>query len=172
MAAVRALLAGGANANAATMSGGATPLHLAAANGNPEVVNALLTHGAVVDARDGAWEQTPLMWAAAANRVKVVEVLLKAGASVKAMSKVEDTPARERADRTSLQLRSRRVAALKAAEQPLRPRTRHVDEALQCHAAGVHVIEHHRHQRLHARHARMTVGIGVVLFFARVRRVV
>jgi hypothetical protein len=61
------------------------------------------------------------MWAANYNRVPVIELLVKAGASVKAKSKVEDTPARDRADRAANQLRQRRVAALKAAEQPPRP---------------------------------------------------
>ncbi|MEW5918594.1 MAG: ankyrin repeat domain-containing protein, partial [Gemmatimonadota bacterium] len=99
----------------------ATPLHLAAAQGRPEVVAALLDKGAQVDAKEGAWSQTPLMWAAAYNRVAAAEVLVKRGAELKATSKVEDIPARERADRAANQLRQRRVAALKAAEQPPRP---------------------------------------------------
>jgi ankyrin repeat protein len=113
----RTLLEAGANANAATSSGGATPLHLAAAQGNPDVISALLDHGAKVDARETAWRQTPLMWAADFNRVKAIEVLIARGADLRAASKVEDIPARERADRTVAAARSRRVAALKAAEQ-------------------------------------------------------
>jgi len=118
---VRALLDAGANVNAKTSSGGASPLHLAAAQGNAEVVNALLDKSAVVDARDGAWSETPLMWAAAYNRVDAMQALLKHGANIAAASKVEDIPARERADRAAAALRNRRVAALKAAEQPPRP---------------------------------------------------
>jgi ankyrin repeat protein len=121
--AVKALLEGGANANAATTSGGATPLHLAAAQGSVESVSALLAHGAQVDAREGAWAQTPLMWAAAYNRVAVLELLLTRGAELKVTSKVEDIAARERSDRAANQLRQRRVAALKAVEQPQRPPT-------------------------------------------------
>jgi uncharacterized protein len=121
LAAVRALLDAGADVSAKTSSGGASPLHLAAAQGNAEVVNTLLDKKAVVDVRDGAWSETPLMWAAAYNRVDAMQALLKRGANIAAASKVEDVPARERADRAALALRNRRVAALKAAEQPPRP---------------------------------------------------
>jgi ankyrin repeat protein len=120
-AVVKALLENGANVNAKTTSGGAQPLHLAAAQGNADVVNVLIDKGAVVDARDGAWDETPLMWAAAYNRVEAVRALVKRGANVALASKVEDIPAREKADRAALTLRNRRVAALKAAEQPPRP---------------------------------------------------
>ncbi|HEY7569182.1 MAG TPA: ankyrin repeat domain-containing protein [Gemmatimonadaceae bacterium] len=120
-AVVKALLDAGADANTATTSGGATPLHLAAAQGNTETISALLDHGAQVNAKEGAWGQTPLMWAAAYNRLAALELLLARGADVKLTSKVEDIPARERADRAANQLRNRRVAALKAAEQPPRP---------------------------------------------------
>jgi ankyrin repeat protein len=122
-AVVKALLDAGANANLATTSGGATPLHLAAAQGNTETIAALLDHGAQVNAKEGAWGQTPLMWAAAYNRLGALEMLLARGADVRLTSKVEDIPARERADRAANQLRQRRVAALKAAEQAPRPAT-------------------------------------------------
>src|SRR4029450_7093116 len=118
---VRALLEAGANVNAKTTSGGASPLHLAAAQGSADAVNALLDKGATVDARDGAWDETPLMWAAAYNRIDALQALIKRGANIEAASKVEDIPARERADRAAQGLRNRRVAALKAAEQPPRP---------------------------------------------------
>ena len=118
---VRALLDAGANPNAATTSGGATALHFAAAQGSAEVIAALLQKGAKVDAKEGAWAQTPLMWASAYNRVAAIDLLVSRGADVKVTSKVEDIPARERADRAANQLRQRRVAALKAAEQPPRP---------------------------------------------------
>lgn len=119
--AVKVLLESGANVSATTTSGGATPLHLAAAQGNSETIAALLARGAVVDAKEGAWGQTPLMWAAAYDRVKAIELLIAKGADIKATSKVEDIPARERADRAANQARQRRMAALKAAEQPARP---------------------------------------------------
>ncbi len=115
---VKTLLEAGANANATTSSGGATALHLAAAQGSPDVIIALLDGGAKVDVRDAAWGQTPLMWAADFNRVKAIEILIARGADIRATSKVEDIPARERADRAVATLRGRRVAALKAAEQP------------------------------------------------------
>ncbi len=116
---VIALLDAGADAKATTTSGGATALHLAAAQGSVESVAALITHGAVVDAREEAWGQTALMWAAAYDRVRVIELLTARGADVKLVSKVENVPAREVADRAANALRNRRVAALKAADAPV-----------------------------------------------------
>jgi ankyrin repeat protein len=116
---IKALVQGGANANAATSSGGATPLHLAAAQGTPDAITALVDGGAKVDVRESAFGQTPLMWAAAANRVAAMQVLIAKGADVKAVSKIENIPEREKTDRAALALRNRRVAALKAAEQPV-----------------------------------------------------
>ncbi len=118
---IRALLDAGADVSVKTSSGGAQPIHLAAAQGNPDALVALLEKGAKVDALEGAWGQTPLMWAAAYNRLAAMQTLIKRGANVGAYSKIEDIPARERADRAAAGLRNRRVAALKAAEQPPRP---------------------------------------------------
>ena len=114
---IKALVQAGADVNAVTTAGGATPLHYAAANGNADAIVALLDKGAKVDARESAWSETPLMWAAASNRVNAVQVLLSRGADLKAVSKLEDMPAREKAERAALTLRARRVAALKSAEQ-------------------------------------------------------
>ena len=119
-ATVKALLQAGANANAVTSSGGATPLHFAAEQGNVESIAALIDKGAKVDATETAFGQTPLMWAAASNRGGAVELLIARGANIKIASKVEDIAARERAERSALGLRTRRVAALKSAEQTLR----------------------------------------------------
>ncbi|HEY5546395.1 MAG TPA: ankyrin repeat domain-containing protein [Gemmatimonadaceae bacterium] len=117
--AVKALLKAGADAKAVTSAGGATPLHLAAGIGSTESISALLDAGAGVDAREGAWGQTPLMWAANYDRVEAVKLLLSRGADIKAISKVESVPERERTDAASRSLRNRRVAALAQAEQPL-----------------------------------------------------
>ena len=114
---IKALVQAGADVNAATTAGGATPLHYAAANGNADAIVALLDKGAKVDARESAWSETPLMWAAASNRVSALQVLVSRGADLKAVSKLEDMPAREKAERAALTLRARRVAALKSAEQ-------------------------------------------------------
>ena len=116
---VVALLDAGADAKATTTSGGATALHLAAAQGSAESIAALLAHGALVDAREEAWGQTALMWASAYDRVPVIELLTARGADVKLVSKVENIPAREVADRMSNALRNRRIAALKAADAPV-----------------------------------------------------
>jgi ankyrin repeat protein len=118
---IRALLDAGADVAAKTSSGGAQAIHLASAQGNPDAIVALLEKGAKVDALEGAWNQTPLMWAASFNRLEAMQTLIKRGANVSAYSKVEDIPARERSDRAAAGLRNRRVAALKAAEQPPRP---------------------------------------------------
>src|SRR6185369_15114253 len=59
-----------------------------------------------------------------------------------------------------------------SAEQPLRPMTGEVDEAFDSQAAGVHMVEHHRHQRLHARHAGWGSRIWLRLLFEGVRRMV
>lgn len=117
-AVVKALIEAGADVNAVTTSGGAAPLHFAAGVGDTASILALLAHGAKVDVREGAWSQTPLMWAADYNRVSAIRVLVSHGADLKATSKVENIPEREKADRAQAQLRSRRVAALKAAEAP------------------------------------------------------
>src|SRR5437763_928812 len=84
-------------------SGGATPLHFAAANGNPDAIMALLEKGAAIDARDSAFGETPLMWAAAYDRATAVQVLTAKGADLKAVSRVEDISAREKAERAALQ---------------------------------------------------------------------
>jgi ankyrin repeat protein len=118
---IRALLDAGADVSVKTSSGGAQPIHLAAAQGNPDAIVALLEKGAKVDALEGAWGQTPLMWASAYNRLDAMQTLIKRGANIGAYSKIEDIPARERSDRAAAGLRNRRVAALKAAEQPPRP---------------------------------------------------
>ncbi len=117
---VKQLVEAGANVNATTTTGGATSLHLAAAQGNKDAIVALLDRGAKINVRESAWGQTPLMWAAAYNRVNAIDVLIKRGAELDAVSKVEDVPARERADRSLQQARNRRVAALRGADQPAR----------------------------------------------------
>ena len=117
-AAVKALLKAGANAKAITSAGGVTPLHFAAGIGSTESLTALLDAGAEVDVREGAFGQTPLMWASNYDRVAAVKLLLSRGANIKAVSKVENIPDRERADAASRGLRNRRVQALAQAENP------------------------------------------------------
>ena len=120
-ATVAALVEAGGDVNVATASGGATPLHLAAEIGDTAVIRVLLSHKATVDIRESAFGQTPLMWAAAANRVEAMRALMAGGADLKATSKVTDMAAEEKAARAALTLRTRRMTALKAAEQPPRP---------------------------------------------------
>ena len=117
-AAVKALLKAGANAKVVTSAGAVTPLHFAAGIGSTESITALLESGATVDARESAFGQTPVMWAANYDRVESVKLLLQRGADIKAVSKVENIPDRERADAQSRGLRNRRVQALAQAENP------------------------------------------------------
>jgi ankyrin repeat protein len=107
--AAKVLLASGANVNA--------PLHFASSNGDSATVDALLDKGAAINARDSANAQTPLMWAAAADRVFAVTTLIKHGADLEVTSRVEDIPLVEKADRAAAAARTRRIAALKSAEE-------------------------------------------------------
>jgi ankyrin repeat protein len=88
-AAVKTLLAGGADPKAASVTG-STPLMLAAASGSVETVSALLDAGADINGKESAREETALMFAAARNRVDVIRLLAKRGGNVAATSKVQD----------------------------------------------------------------------------------
>jgi serine/threonine-protein phosphatase 6 regulatory ankyrin repeat subunit B len=65
---------------------GWTPLHLAAAKGQKEVVELLLTHNAHVNAKDDSGE-TPLFHAVRFGNKDIVELLLDHGADVNAKDK-------------------------------------------------------------------------------------
>ena len=113
-AAVRALLAAGADAGAVT-STGATALHFAAGSGSAAAVSALLDGGADVDAREPVWGQTPLMFAAARARTEAIVVLLARGADPELAGAVVDVGARNEADREESRRRRGRIAALRSA---------------------------------------------------------
>jgi ankyrin repeat protein len=115
---VKALLAAGANPNAVTSSGGATPLHFAASEGTAESIVALLDKRAAVNARDSAFGQTPLMWAAAANRADAIRALASHGADVAATSRVDNVPKLDSIERAATQTYIRRLAAVRAADNP------------------------------------------------------
>ena len=87
IAAIEALLAGGANVNAKAEYYGATPLHDAAAHGSPSAVEALLAGGANVHAKNEGGA-TPLHVAAFPGSPSAIEALLAGGANVNA--KTED----------------------------------------------------------------------------------
>jgi uncharacterized protein len=75
IAAVKHLLASGADARAATTLGHVTPLALAAINGDAAIILALLNAGAAVDAANADGD-TPLMLAAASGNTDAIKVLL------------------------------------------------------------------------------------------------
>ena len=76
---IEALLAAGADANAAK-STGTTPLMLAAAAGKVDAVKALLDHGARANEKETSHGQTALMFAAGMGRGDVIRLLMKRGA--------------------------------------------------------------------------------------------
>jgi ankyrin repeat protein len=115
---VKALLAAGANPNAVSNTGGATPLHFAASEGTPESITALLDNRAVVNARDSAFGQTPLMWAAASNRADAIRVLASRGGDLQATSRVDNVPKLDSMERAATQSYLRRIAAMRAADNP------------------------------------------------------
>jgi ankyrin repeat protein len=88
-AVVGALLDGGADPNAVSMTG-STPLMLAAGAGNVDAVERLLGAGVEIDAKERARGQTALMFAAAYNRVEVIKLLARRGANLAMTSKVVD----------------------------------------------------------------------------------
>lgn len=66
--------------NAADEADGATPLHVAAAQGNYQVAAALVEAGAIVDVQDTEVGTTPLILATQGRAGDIVELLLLAGA--------------------------------------------------------------------------------------------
>lgn len=71
---------------------GATPLHIAAANGYLSVVEFLLDHGVRTDVKDkDDWQ--PSHAAACWGHIDVLELLAQAGANLNAKNKNEETPA-------------------------------------------------------------------------------
>lgn len=78
-AAVKALLAKGADANAKSPYG-ATGLFFAADRGNAEVARILLDHGADPNVKDTFYGATAMTWALQKKHVEVIKVLLAKGA--------------------------------------------------------------------------------------------
>lgn len=70
---------------------GRTPLHVAAQNGQNDIVKLLISNGARVDARSH-WKYTALSFAAESARQDVVVTLLDAGADLEAVTKEGFTP--------------------------------------------------------------------------------
>lgn len=85
VAAVRAALQGGADANAVGMDG-SPPLVFAATNGDPEFTAALLAAGADVNAPNQTNGATALHAAAFLGNAEVAQLLLENGADAQAMS--------------------------------------------------------------------------------------
>lgn len=86
LAAVQALLAGGADPNVQSTGNGNTALMAAAASGRDDIVQVLLAAGADVNARQAASKYTPLMFAASEGHAEVTQSLVNSGADVNAKS--------------------------------------------------------------------------------------
>ena len=87
---VKALLAGGADANARG-SGGAVALHYAARSGDLDMIEALVAAGAAVDART-VQDATPLLFAIEYGNKDAAALLLAKGANASAKDKEGMTP--------------------------------------------------------------------------------
>jgi ankyrin repeat protein len=90
LATARALLDSGADPSLAD-DGGVTPLHVAAREGDVEMIRLLLAHRSPVDPRD-RYRATPLHYAAARKQVGAVRALLAAGADRRAENTSRETP--------------------------------------------------------------------------------
>lgn len=72
---------------------GITPLHLAAKNGQIEMVKFLIKRGANVNAQSAVNKLTPLHCAAVRkNNKEIIEILIKKGANVNALDESKNTP--------------------------------------------------------------------------------
>jgi ankyrin repeat protein len=87
---VRRLLSDGNSPNDAD-EGGRTGLHIAATNGNIQIVAILIKGGATVNQRDGLGE-TPLHYAAEHDHVEILKLLLDVGATIDSQDKNGMTP--------------------------------------------------------------------------------
>src|SRR5262249_46099901 len=84
---IDALLAGGADPNAAN-SGGETALMTASRSGSLEAVTLLVDRGAGVNAEEKVRGQTALMWAVLENHPAIVRLLITKGADLNAQTEV------------------------------------------------------------------------------------
>ena len=90
-AAVRSLLAGGADVNAAR-GDGMTALHWAAETGNAEITEILVAGGAILEVTTRLGAYTPLHVAGRKGAAEVIRVLLDAGANPRALAATGSTP--------------------------------------------------------------------------------
>lgn len=84
VAAVKTLLAKGADVNAKTEYG-ATPLFYACDRGNAEIVKILIAHGADVNITDKFYKATPIIWAVQRDHAEVVKLLVEKAPQSKEM---------------------------------------------------------------------------------------
>jgi len=82
LAAVKALLARGADVNAKSPYG-ATPLFFACDRGSLEIVKMLVESGADVNVKDTFYNSTAVGWAVSKNHIAIVKLLLEKGANSK-----------------------------------------------------------------------------------------
>lgn len=89
---VKMLLDLGANANLGETSNGFTPLHWAAQNDMPEIIQLLIDKGANIDCITTYDGRTPLYVAAANGSANAVEKLLNLGANPGKCTNIGSTP--------------------------------------------------------------------------------
>lgn len=91
VAEVESLVEAGADINGANTTG-QTPLHLAVANGNAEMVRVLLEDGAELDLPDASEQCSALHVAAQNGDVDIVKLLVRYGADLEACTRRQQTP--------------------------------------------------------------------------------
>lgn len=91
VAEVESLVESGADVNAANASG-QTPLHLAAANGDADMVRVLIEDGAEFDMPDSGAGLSALHVAAQCGHERVVDLLVRYGADLEARTLHQQTP--------------------------------------------------------------------------------
>ena len=92
LALVNKLLNEGVDVNYSSERWKASPLHLAADNGNTQIAQALLAAGADIEARDRAYKCTPLHFAADKGHLDILSLLIAYGADVTAQDWLQRTP--------------------------------------------------------------------------------
>ena len=88
---VKSLVESGENVNVREEFHGGVPLHMAAHEGQTDVVRYLVSQGADIDAKD-CDDMTPLHWAARGGKIKTIITLVSLGANMNVRNYCNHTP--------------------------------------------------------------------------------